>query len=142
MVRAVSKPPTRDGPVKVVRVFIASVNAADPDALAELMTPSHRFIDALGHHFDGREAVREGWATYFRWFPDYRIAIDELLSRGNTVSAFGTASGTFAGELRDGIEARYASPAAWRATVDGGKIATWQVYCDVSAQQRILAAAR
>ncbi|MDQ6828035.1 MAG: nuclear transport factor 2 family protein [Gemmatimonadota bacterium] len=131
-----------DGPSKVVRAFIDRINHADVDALASLMTTEHVFIDALGHHFTGRDAVRTGWESYFVWFPDYHIEIDEVISRGVSVAAFGTAKGTFAGELREHIERTFESPAAWRATVQSGRIAVWRVYCDVSAQQRILAASR
>ncbi len=137
-----SKTTKPDGPSKVVRAFIDRINHADIDALASLMTPDHVFIDALGHPFKGRDAVRAGWVGYFGWFPDYHIELDEVITRGVSVAAFGSASGTFAGELRENVNRRFDSPAAWRATVQSGRISVWRVYCDVSAQQRILAVSR
>ena len=38
--------------------FVAVINAHDLDAICELMTEDHRFIDSMGTVFDGRDVMR------------------------------------------------------------------------------------
>ena len=42
----------------VVEAFVRAVNRQDAEALADLMTEEHRFVDALGTMVEGRERMR------------------------------------------------------------------------------------
>jgi len=42
-------------PQSVTNAFVRAMNRQDPDALAALMTPGHRFVDPLGNVVEGRE---------------------------------------------------------------------------------------
>lgn len=117
-------------PVTAAQAFVRAINRQDPEAIAALMTPGHRFIDSLGNVSKGREAMRAAWAAYFRIVPDYSLAIEEFYSNGPAVVMLGWAQGTYAG---DGIlkpENGWKTPAALRAMVEDGFIAEWQVYAD------------
>jgi len=100
------------------------------NALAELMTPQHRFIDSLGGVTEGREAMRAGWTGYFRMVPDYAIEIEETFCDGPVVVMLGVVGGTYApdGQLLE--ENRWRTPAALRAVIEDGKVAEWRVYAD------------
>ena len=114
----------------VAQAFIRAINRQDVDALAELMTEQHRFIDSMGTVFDGRETLRRGWTKYFQMVPDYTVAVDETFCDGPVVAMLGTAQGTYAphGELKP--ENHWTTPTAFRAFIQDGKVAEWRVYCD------------
>jgi uncharacterized protein (TIGR02246 family) len=126
----------------VARAFVRAINRQDVEALAELMTPEHRFVDSLGNAVEGREKMRAAWVAYFRMVPDYSIAVEESLCDGPLVVMLGVAQGTFAagGELR--AENRWETPAAFRAVVEDGKVAEWRVYADNEPMRRLMARAR
>jgi len=110
--------------------FVRAINRQDVDAMAELMTAGHRFIDSLGTAVEGREAMRTAWTAYFRMVPDYTIAVDETLCDGPVVVMLGVARGTYShdGQLRK--ENQWETPAALRAFIEDGKVAEWRVYAD------------
>lgn len=114
----------------VALAFVEAINRQDVDALVDLMPPEHRFVDSLGGITAGRETMRTGWVSYFRMVPDYTVAVEETFSNGAVVTMLGMAQGTFTkdGELRP--ENRWSTPTAFRARIEGGKVAEWRVYCD------------
>lgn len=114
----------------VAHAFIRAINRQDVDAIIELMTEEHRFIDSLGKVVEGREKMRHGWEKYFHMVPDYTVAIEETLCDGPVVVMLGMAEGTYAphGQLKP--ENHWTTPTAFRALVQDQKIAEWRVYCD------------
>ena len=129
-----------EDPVKVVLKFIDHINEHDPDALAEMMTDDHIFVDSLGTTIQGKETMRNGWIHYFSTFPDFTITCTEILRNGDTLGMFASASGTYSpdGELRK--ENHWQMPAAWRAVVKDDRIAAWHVYTDNHPVFEIMAA--
>ena len=145
----------------VARAFVEAINRGDVDGLAELMTPAHRFVDSLGAVTEGRDAMRAGWADYFRMVPDYSIEVRESYCDENPGNAdpsappsllagfpqgdgafvvvlLGVARGTYAsdGELKQ--ENRWETPAAFRALIADGKVAEWRVYADNEPIRRLM----
>jgi ketosteroid isomerase-like protein len=125
-------------PVDVVLAFMERINAADVDGLCALMAEDHIFLDGLGNRMQGREAMRKGWAGYFRMFPDYRVSHAEIFAHGDVVASFGTAEATYAVNGKLAKENHWSVPAAWRAVVRDGLIAEWQVYADNQAARKIM----
>ncbi len=80
----------------VAQAFVRAINRQDVDALAELMTEEHRFIDSLGTIVEGRDRMRAGWKSYFSMVPDYTIAVEETYCDGPVVVMLGKAQGTYA----------------------------------------------
>jgi len=116
--------------IKVVEAFIAATNRHDLVELSNLMTEDHTFVDPTGRNHSGRETMTAGWKSYFEMFPDYEIHVEKLLADKALVAIFGSASGTYNGKRGLVAENRIAMPAAWRASVENGKIKLWQVYAD------------
>jgi uncharacterized protein (TIGR02246 family) len=117
-------------PIAVVTAFVRAIGRQDADALAELMTADHRFIDSLGNVVEGRDKVHTGWTGYFRMVPDYALAIEETYTEGPVVLLLGVAQGTYSS---DGVltqENRWQTPVVIRAFVEDGKLAEWRVYAD------------
>lgn len=114
----------------VAQAFVRAINRQDVAALADLMTPEHRFVDSMGNSSEGRENLRAGWTAYFRMVPDYTVAIEETFSDGPVVAMLGTAQGTYSigGELKP--ENKWSTPTAFRAFIENQKVAEWRVYCD------------
>ncbi len=127
---------------EIARWFIDAINAHDADAIADLLTDDHLFVDAMDRVTQSREAMRAGWRSYFGWFPDYRIEAAEVISRGDTAAIFGHASGTFAGGERGRPGASWRIPAAWKAVVRSGLVAEWRVYTDIEPMLRSMGADR
>ena len=115
---------------KIFYNFVDAINAHDVERICALMADDHKFIDAHGNETVGVEKMRSGWVGYFQWFPDYKIEITDIFSRGDTLAAFGFAGGTFKGKKADNNENYWHLPASWKAIVAGNKIKLWQVYAD------------
>jgi ketosteroid isomerase-like protein len=117
-------------PTDTARQFVARINQHDVTALSQLMTPDHRLIDPGGAVVTGHERLEAGWRAYFQMVPDYWVALDHTFAEGDTVVLIGRAGGTYAPDGRLSPARRWQVPAAWRAVVQGGAVAEWQVYAD------------
>jgi ketosteroid isomerase-like protein len=126
-------------PESVVLAFVNAINRQDVDALMEMMTPEHRFVDSLGSMVEGREKMRAGWRAYFDMVPDYKIAVEETYRDGSVVVMLGEARGTFAPDGKMRAENLWRTPAAFRALVEKGKVAEWRVFADNEPIRRCMA---
>ncbi len=126
-------------PESVVLAFVNAINRQDVDALMEMMTPEHRFVDSLGNMVEGREKMRAGWRAYLDMVPDYKIAVEETYRDGSVVVMLGEARGTFAPDGKMRAENRWRTPAAFRALVEKGKVAEWRVFADNEPIRRCMA---
>jgi uncharacterized protein (TIGR02246 family) len=129
----------KDPAEAVAHAFVRAINRQDVDGLVKLMTEEHRFVDSLGSVNEGREKMRAGWVAYFGMVPDYTISVEETYCDGPVVVMLGIAQGTF---VRDGgrkPENRWATPAAFRASVENGLVAEWRVYCDNERIRQLMA---
>ena len=129
-------------PTEVALEFVKRINTRNVDKLCELMAEDHVFIDALGEHFQGRETMRASWNGYYEWFPDYTITLTDVFQQEYVIGLFGSASGTFAVEGELHAENHWAVPAAWKAIIQGEKVAEWRVYADNEPVRKIMAAAQ
>jgi len=93
------------------------------------MAHDHIFIDAYGNS-SSKEVMRQGWAAYFMWFPDYLIEIDDVFVPSDTIVILGYAGGTYRGKTTIDNAHHWRVPAAWRVMVENEKIKIWQVYAD------------
>jgi ketosteroid isomerase-like protein len=123
----------------VAAAFAGAISRQDVNALVELMTPEHRFIDTMGGVTEGREVMRAGWAGYFRMVPDYAIDIEETYCAGPVVVMLGVVGGTYAPDGQLTAENRWQTPAALRAVIEDGKVAEWRVYADNEPMRRLTA---
>ena len=123
----------------VAVAFARAISRQDVDALVELMTPEHRFIDSLGGATEGRETMRAGWAGYFRMVQDYAIDIEETYCAGPVVVMLGVVGGTYAADGQLSAENRWQTPAVLRAVIEDGKVAEWRVYADNEPMRRLMA---
>jgi len=114
----------------VAKEFVAAINQRNVEAICQLMTEDHTFIDPGGDVYSGIDRMRQGWTEYYKMFPDYLIDISEVFVSGETVVLLGKASGTY---TTDGIlrpDNHWELPAAWKAVVAGEKVRVWQAYMD------------
>jgi len=128
--------------VDVTLKFVEAICSHDVERIVTLVTDDHVLIDSGGQDLQGKKVVGVAWTAYFLAFPDYRIMVSEIIDQGSVVALFGTASGTFSVEGKLLPENSWAIPACWKAVVEGGKIAEWQVYADNEPVRQILAEER
>jgi ketosteroid isomerase-like protein len=119
---------------QLVMAFVDAINVRAPDALAELMSADHTFIDPHGNEVVGREKMLAGWRGYFEWFPDYEIEVVQIFENGEEFGLFGYAGGSFKGNP----ERSWRLPAAWKAVVKGQRVTLWQVYADTKIPFEII----
>jgi ketosteroid isomerase-like protein len=119
-------------PVDTVLAFMDRINQRDPDAIADLMTEDHIFIDSLGQTVHGRERMRAGWRGYYTFCPDYSVSYEQILPNGNLVAIFGAAGGTINGTA-------WRIPSAWLAIVENDRVKEWRVYADNKPVYEIVA---
>lgn len=123
-----------------IQSFIDAINAHDMQGLGELLSGDHVFIDAQGNEVRGKEKLIAGWRGYFEWFPDYGIEVSEVIPsditpEGHNFALFGFAKGSFKGNA----DASWRLPAAWKAVVQDGRVALWQVFADTKIPFEIIA---
>ena len=118
--------------------FVHAINRHDIDAISELMSEDHCFIDSGGAKVTGREQIQKAWQGYLGMVPDYRIRITETIAVDNLVALFGLASGTYAPSGRLDPDKYWEIPAAWLATVIEDKIREWRVYADNEPMRRFI----
>jgi uncharacterized protein (TIGR02246 family) len=119
-----------NAPASIAQAFVRAINRHDTEALADLMSPEHCFIDSLGNTVRGLEKMQAGWAAYFMMIPDYQIAVEETYTGGPAVVMVGQAEGTFAPAGKLAPENHWKTPAVFRALIEGDKVAEWRVYAD------------
>ncbi len=144
-----------NSPESVARAFIRAINRQDVDGLTALMSPDHRFVDALSNLTEGREKMGAAWTGYFVMVPDYSVAVDETYSEGPVVVLLGMARGTYLhpsdedlspgtpksapkGELKP--ENRWETPIAIRAFIEDGLVSEWRIYADNEPMRQIMKA--
>jgi len=128
--------------IDVALAFVERINCHDVDGLVALMTEDHCFVDGLGQTVRGRKPMEKGWVSYFGWFPDYSITVEDIFSKGKAVGLFGTAQGTYSvnGDLLP--QHHWQIPAAWKAVVLDGRISDWRVYTDNEPVWKIMGVKR
>ncbi len=126
--------------IEVVKAFIDAINAHDITSLGNLMTQDHTFIDGSGGITTGRDTIIAGWPQYYDMFPDYVVNVELILQEGPLVGIFGSTSGTYNGKEGMKPENKVGGPAAWKATVENGKIKVWQVYADYTETWKVIKA--
>ena len=127
-------------PTDTVLEFVKAINAQHMEKMVGMMTPDHCFIDSEGSRIPNRRAMRDAWMGYFKIVPDYRIEVSESFAEGPVVVVVGTAGGHFSRDGSIAPQNRWQVPAAWRAVVDGNRIAEWQVFVDNQPLRRIMLA--
>jgi steroid delta-isomerase-like uncharacterized protein len=83
----------------LVQQFAAALNAADWDALAEIVADDFvRHSDATaGPPIDSRDKFIELQQSFLASFPDQQVTIQKLVAEGDDVAALATYSGTHKG---------------------------------------------
>jgi ketosteroid isomerase-like protein len=118
------------GSLRAGAAFNDSINRRDLDALRELMTDGHTFIDSEDNVLSGKDEVLDAWRGFFDAFPAYRNDWATLMQIGSTLIAVGRSVCS----TEPGLE----GPAIWTATITDDKVSEWRVYEDTPANRRRL----
>jgi ketosteroid isomerase-like protein len=117
-------------PADLAVAFNAAITAADPAALAGMMTDDHVFTDTEGSQATGKQACTAAWEGFFRAFPGYRNTFDEVWEDGATATMRGHSTCPGHPELT--------GPAPWRAAARGDELTAWQVHDDTPENRALL----
>ena len=122
----------------IVRKYIEAINSHNIQAMRNLMTLDHTFIDAEGKDMKGREKILDGWPEYYDMFPDYKVKVESIIEDGSIVAVFGSTYATYNGKTGMKSENKICEPAAWKAVVKNQKLASWQVYTDYTKTWEVI----
>ncbi len=122
----------------ITNQFIEAINQHDVEAICQLMTEDHTFIDSGGDVYTGIEKMRQAWSDYFKMFPDYKIDAPEFVVSGDNIILLGRASGTYSVDGTMKAENHWEIPAAWKAVVADDKVKHWQVFADNAPVMEIM----
>ena len=121
---------TKD-PVKTATEFMDAINDHSLEAMSNLMSDDHTFIDSEWSRLTGKKKVLKSWKEYYDLFPDYSITCTEIISEENRVVMIGFANGSVNGE-------EWVVPATWLAVVLEDKISEWRIYADLRSVRELL----
>jgi hypothetical protein len=107
--------------------------------LGKLMTEDHAFNGTRGIP-TGRDTTLAGWREYYEMFPDYVVNIESIHQDGSIVAVFGSTSGTYNGKEGMKPENKVSGPAAFKVTVEDGKVKIWKVYAEYTETWRVIQA--
>jgi ketosteroid isomerase-like protein len=113
--------------IAAVVSFIDAINRGDVDRLGELMTGDHHLDVFDEPPLRGQVANIDAWRGYASAFPAYVIYPHRVAQRGEVVSVLGHTTGSHLG-LSDDEESRLLL--IWKARVEDGKLAYWQLVED------------
>jgi uncharacterized protein (TIGR02246 family) len=106
--------------------FVEKINSQDADGLSKLMTEDFIFVDYEGEAYEGREVMREGFAEYFRSYPEYRISVERVCVSGADVAFIAKTAGSHVSPDLEKDETLI-----FIAQVRDGLVAGWRIYTDL-----------
>ncbi len=108
------------------------INEGDSMALEALTAEEFVFTGVAGslEAVRGDTDVRAFWDGYFTPQPHYEIHVQKVLTSGDGVAILGQTTGS---HVPPEIEAR--ETVLWVADVQGGKVATWSIYCSEGSER-------
>ena len=82
----------------IIRSLYEAFNKHNPDLLDELMALD--YVDAPNTPFElrGLESVKQYYANVYRGFPDFHVAIEDIIAEVDKVWVLGKLTGTHTGE--------------------------------------------
>jgi limonene-1,2-epoxide hydrolase len=122
----------------IVMEFIRAINEADVDKIYALMTDDHVFVDSQNNKVVGKDSMKQAWVDFYKLFPDYRLEVNEVITKNEVVMVNGFASGTYKNLRHEDKDNSWIVPAAWKAVVTNGKIELWQIFADMSKAYEIV----
>ncbi|MFP4460454.1 MAG: nuclear transport factor 2 family protein [Candidatus Zixiibacteriota bacterium] len=122
--------------VNTLLEFIEKINTSDADALSEMMTDNHKYIDLAGDEVIGREKMLYAWEAYMKAFPDYTIYIKDIYENDDKIIFRGTTIGSHLGLEDD--EEFMEEQALWLVKINKDKLSLWQIIKDTKENQEKL----
>lgn len=104
---------------KIVRRYVAFLNARNVIGLSSLLHPDCCLIDSYGERIEGRDAVMQATNRFFELEPNFYLRIDTLVVHERDIMLRGQAIAT---------RPEFSADAMWRASVESGLIMCWQSF--------------
>jgi ketosteroid isomerase-like protein len=128
-------------PTQTVQVFLDALAGHDVDAAMAVVDPQVSVtVHPLGVHDQGADALRQVLADLVRAFPDLMIAVSQVITTGDVITALFKAEGTQAAGYAGAInqEKHLDIDQAWRFVAGGGLITEVAVYwCQAQLYRRL-----
>ena len=107
---------SKTGQIRIVRDFIAALNARDLAAVARLYAPECKLVDSHGGWVSGYDNCVEASRRFFKMPFEYELEIDSIIARAPDVLVRGT--------MRSN-NATLANDTLWQARTDGKQLVEW-----------------
>ena len=119
----------------VTLAYVEALNRHDMNALSDIITFDHKFVDLDGEVRRNRTSVMSGWEAFFRMSPTYGVHIWDILSADDSVLLTGRATSKDNSMTRS---EEFDRKLLFRSKVRGGKVAEWVVMKDTPNNRRKL----
>ena len=117
-------------PIRVVKRYVAALNARDAERIEALLDDHIRFVDSRGDWIEGRDNVATATRRFFDLEPNFQLHDVKIVMHAGEVLLKGRVSAQ---------EERLTHDTLWRARTRRGKLSHWQSYGEDSpALARIL----
>ena len=107
--------------VRVVRDYIAALNARDLDAVSRLVGADCTFIDSRGGSVRGHDHCIEASRRFFALDIDYELRVETIVAHPPDVLITGQMRSNETGLARDRL---------WRARAEGANLVEWQSFSE------------
>ncbi|WP_133365758.1 nuclear transport factor 2 family protein [Qipengyuania sediminis] len=104
---------------RIVRRYVACLNARDLNGVAALLHPDCRFIDSHGEWIEGRDAIIAATQRFFAIEPRFRMRLDSVVDHGGEILIRGEALAS---------RPEFTADALWCSRVEEGKVVFWQSF--------------
>jgi hypothetical protein len=125
----------RPGAIDIAFMFVERINRGDLEGLIELMAADHTFVDLAGDVEEGRDSMRNGWASYFSAFPEYMIPVSELYRVEDAVLLVGRTTGS---HLRLPRQVEFQESLIRASRIVDDLVAEWRIYHGTDDVRRAL----
>ena len=117
-------------PIRVVKRYVAALNARDAERIEALLDDHIRFVDSRGDWIEGRDNVATATRRFFDLEPNFQLHDVKIVMHAGEVLLKGRVSAQAERRTHDTL---------WRARTRRGKLSHWQSYGEDSpALARIL----
>ena len=82
----------------IIRSLYEAFNKHNPDLLDEFMALDYVDAPNTPHELRGLESVKQYYANVYKGFPDFHVAIEDIIAEGDKVWVLGKLTGTHTGE--------------------------------------------
>ncbi len=115
---------------EILEEMSTAINQRNVEAIRLILSADTKFVDPYGNAVTGIAATLEAWQNCFQLYPSFAIDLEETVESGQMIVFFGRAG-------NEEPPHSWSSPICVKASLDSGKICSWQVFGQLSEPSKM-----